>query len=124
MLVQLLLDGKSYPLMHKKDEKLFQNFAAIIITIEGMGTPTSLHALQLAWIVYGGVQCGFCSPGFIVSAKGLLDTNASPTRQEVRDWFQKHRNACRCTGYKPLVDAVMAAAEVLRGEKNNAGPRI
>ncbi len=89
---------------------------ALVTTIEGIGTPDNLHALQLAWTVHGGAQCGFCSPGFIVSAKGLLDENKSPTRQQVRDWFQKHRNACRCTGYKPLVDAVMDAAKVLRGE--------
>ena len=89
---------------------------ACITTIEGIGTPDNLHALQLAWTVHGGAQCGFCSPGFIVSAKGLLDENDNPTRQQVRDWFQKHRNACRCTGYKPLVDAVMDAAKVVRGE--------
>ena len=57
-----------------------------------------------------------CSPGFIVSAYALLQQNTSPTREEVREWFQKHRNICRCTGYKPLVDAVMAAAKVMRGE--------
>ena len=89
-----------------------------IVTIEGIGTPLNLHPLQQAWIAYGGVQCGFCSPGFIVSAKGLLDVNPSPSRQEVRAWFQKHHNLCRCTGYRPLVDAVMAAAEVLRGERS------
>jgi len=89
---------------------------AKIETIEGIGTPINLHALQVAWMVHGGAQCGFCTPGFIVSAKGLLDTNSNPTREEVRDWFQKNRNACRCTGYKPLVDAVMDAAKVLRGE--------
>jgi aldehyde oxidoreductase len=89
---------------------------SLVTTIEGIGTPDNLHALQLAWTVHGGAQCGFCSPGFIVSAKGLLDENKTPTRQQVRDWFQKHRNACRCTGYKPLVDAVMDAAKVLRGE--------
>lgn len=89
---------------------------AAITTIEGVGTPGNLHALQLAWIVHNGAQCGFCSPGFIVSAKGLLDENRNPTRGEVRDWFQKHRNACRCTGYKPCVDAVMDAAKVIRGE--------
>ena len=87
-----------------------------VITIEGIGTPNNLHPLQQAWITYGGVQCGFCTPGFIISAKALLDENIEPTRQEVRDWFQKHRNICRCTGYKPLVDAVMAAARVMRGE--------
>jgi aldehyde oxidoreductase len=89
---------------------------ATVTTIEGVGTPDNLHALQMAWTVHGGAQCGFCSPGFIVSAKGLLDENQNPTRQEVRDWFQKHRNLCRCTGYKPLVDAVMDAAKVVRGE--------
>ncbi|MBN1568980.1 MAG: molybdopterin-dependent oxidoreductase [Acidobacteria bacterium] len=87
-----------------------------ITTIEGIGTPQHLHPLQQAWITYGGVQCGFCSPGFIVSAYQLLAENPSPTREEVREWFQKHRNICRCTGYKPLVDSVMAAARVVRGE--------
>ncbi|HYA43330.1 MAG TPA: molybdopterin cofactor-binding domain-containing protein [Syntrophobacteraceae bacterium] len=89
---------------------------ANITTIEGIGTRDNLHPLQLAWMVHGGSQCGFCSPGFIVSAKGLLDANASPSREEVRDWFQRHRNVCRCTGYKQLVDAVMDAARVVRGE--------
>ena len=88
-----------------------------IITIEGIGTPENLHPLQLAWITYGGVQCGFCTPGFIVSAYALLQKNPSPTRQDVRDWFTKNHNLCRCTGYKPLVDAVMEAAAVMRGEK-------
>ncbi|MCL2201968.1 MAG: molybdopterin-dependent oxidoreductase, partial [Oscillospiraceae bacterium] len=89
-----------------------------VVTIEGIGTPQSLHPLQQAWITYGGVQCGFCTPGFIVSAYGLLENNPKPTREQVRDWFQKHRNICRCTGYKPLVDSVMEAAAVMRGEKS------
>ncbi len=87
-----------------------------ILTIEGIGTPQHLHPLQQAWITYGGVQCGFCSPGFIVSAYGLLQKNPNPTREEVREWFRVHRNVCRCTGYKPIVDAVMMAAKVMRGE--------
>jgi len=87
-----------------------------ITTIEGLGKPGDLHPLQKAWALHGGAQCGFCSPGFIVSSKGLLDVNDNPTRDDVREWFQKHRNACRCTGYKPLVDAVMAAAKVIRGD--------
>ncbi len=91
---------------------------AAITTIEGVGTPADPHPLQKSWILHGGAQCGFCSPGFIVSSKALLDRNPEPTRQEVRDWYTVHRNACRCTGYKPLVDAVMDAAEVMRGEKN------
>ena len=88
-----------------------------VTTIEGIGTPHDMHPLQKAFALHGSAQCGFCSPGFIVSAKGLLDENPSPTREEVRDWFRKHRNACRCTGYIPIVDAVMHAAEVLRGDK-------
>ena len=89
---------------------------AEITTIEGVGTPEHLHPLQLAWIVHGGAQCGYCSPGFIVSSKALLDKNPAPSREEVRAWWQRHANVCRCTGYKPLVDAVMDAAKVLRGE--------
>jgi aldehyde oxidoreductase len=89
---------------------------AAVITIEGIGNPDNLHPIQLAWIAHGGAQCGFCTPGFIVSAKALLDGNPTPTREDVREWFHTHRNACRCTGYKQLVDAVMDAAKVMRGE--------
>ncbi len=71
---------------------------AVITTIEGIGTPDNLHPLQVAWMAYGCAQCGFCSPGFILSAKVLLDENLNPTREEIRAWFQKHKNACRCTG--------------------------
>ena len=88
-----------------------------IVTIEGIGTADNLHPLQVAWMAHGGAQCGVCTPGFIMSAKALLDVNNKPTREEVRTWFNRNRNACRCTGYKPLTDAVMDAAAVLRGEK-------
>ena len=110
----VLLDGKVVRSCTRRIKTV--NEYASVVTIEGIGTPNNLHPLQQAWITYGGVQCGFCTPGFIVSAYGLLLENPSPTREEVRGWFQKHRNACRCTGYKPLVDAVMAAAKVMRGE--------
>ena len=89
---------------------------AEITTIEGVGTISDMHPIQVAWMAYGCAQCGFCSPGFIISAKVLLDNNPSPTREEVREWFNKQRNLCRCTGYKPLIDATMAAAAVMRGE--------
>ena len=89
---------------------------AEITTIEGIGTPDNLHPIQVAWILHGGAQCGFCTPGFIVSSKALLDSNPNPTRDDIRDWFQKYRNACRCTGYKQLVDSVMDAARVINGE--------
>ncbi|MBE1426652.1 aldehyde oxidoreductase [Desulfomicrobium macestii] len=114
----VIMDGKVVRSCATKMKRV--NDGAEITTIEGIGTPANPHPLQLAWMLHGAAQCGFCSPGFIVSAKGLLDTNPSPTRDDVRDWFQKHRNACRCTGYKPLVDAVMDAAKVLRGEKSAA----
>ena len=112
----VIMDGKLIRSCITKMSKVPDR--ASITTIEGVGTPSAPHALQMAWMVHGGAQCGFCSPGFIVSSKVLLEENPSPTRQEVRDWFQKHRNACRCTGYKQLVDAVLDAAEVLRGEKS------
>ena len=88
---------------------------SVITTVEGVGTPDNLHPVQAAWIAHGGAQCGFCTPGFIVSSKALLDAHPDPSREDIRDWFQKYRNACRCTGYKQLVDAVMDAANVLNG---------
>ncbi|MBN2500644.1 MAG: molybdopterin-dependent oxidoreductase, partial [Anaerolineales bacterium] len=90
---------------------------AHILTVEGIGTPDNLHPIQKAFVLHGVAQCGFCTPGFVVSAKALLDANPTPTREEVRDWFQKRHNVCRCNGYKPYVDAVIDAAAVLRGEK-------
>ncbi|WP_051280160.1 2Fe-2S iron-sulfur cluster-binding protein [Anaerovorax odorimutans] len=87
-----------------------------IITIEGIGTSKKLHPLQLSWIINETAQCGFCTSGFIVSAKALLDQNINPTRDEVRDWFKENNNVCRCTGYEPAVNAVMDAAKLIRGE--------
>ncbi len=87
-----------------------------VITVEGIGTPRNLHPIQVAYMNNGAIQCGFCTPGFVVSTYALLTKNANPTRQEVRDWFHKHRNVCRCTGYKQIVNAVMDAARVMRGE--------
>lgn len=111
----VILDGQVIRSCTKK-MKSVKEFSEIT-TIEGIGTPQHLHPLQQAWITLGAAQCGFCSPGFIVSAYALLQENTAPTREEVREWFQKHHNVCRCTGYKPIVDAVMLAAEVMRGEK-------
>ncbi len=110
----VILDGKVVRSCITKMKRVADG--AHVTTIEGVGTPENLHPVQRSWIKHGGAQCGFCSPGFIVSAKALLDENKNPSREDARDWFQKHRNACRCTGYIPLVDAVMDAAKVLRGE--------
>ena len=79
--------------------------------------PRTCTRCKSAWMAHGGAQCGVCTPGFIMSAKALLDTNKSPTREQVRGWFNRNRNLCRCTGYKPLIDAVMDAAAMMRGEK-------
>lgn len=110
----VIMDGQAIRACVMKMKRVPDN--AVIETIEGIGETDNLHPLQVAWMGHGCAQCGFCSPGFIMSAKVLLEENPSPTREEVRDWFQKHRNLCRCTGYKPLIDATMDAAKVLRGE--------
>lgn len=110
----VIVDGKVTRSCITKLSRLPDN--AEITTIEGIGTLSDMHPLQVAWMAHGCAQCGFCSPGFIMTSKVLLDNNPNPTREEVRDWFQKNRNLCRCTGYKPLVDAVMDAARVIRGE--------
>ncbi|SJZ66446.1 molybdopterin-dependent aldehyde oxidoreductase [Consotaella salsifontis] len=111
----VIVDGKPIRACVTSMEKLAPT--ARITTIEGIGTPDSLHPLQVAWMAHGSAQCGICTPGFIMSAKTLLDRNQSPTREEVRAWFNRNRNLCRCTGYKPLIDSVMDAAAVMRGEK-------
>ena len=110
----VILDGQVVRSCIKKIKNIADY--STVLTIEGIGNPLHLHPLQFAFMHYGAVQCGFCSPGFIVSAYALLEQNNNPTREEVRDWFQKTKNVCRCTGYKQIVDAVMAAAKVVRGE--------
>jgi carbon-monoxide dehydrogenase small subunit len=80
-----------------------------ILTIEGLTKDGGLHPLQEAFIKHFAVQCGFCTPGFILAAKGLLDENPDPTEEEVRKWLAG--NLCRCTGYVKIIEAVLAAAE-------------
>lgn len=81
-----------------------------VTTIEGIGTPTSPHPLQQAFSENFGLQCGFCTPGMVLTAIELLDKNPSPTRSEVKDWMSG--NLCRCTGYTGIVDSVMSQSEV------------
>jgi len=87
-----------------------------ITTIEGIGTPKAMDVLQKAFVAYGAIQCGFCTPGMIVAAKGLLDRNPAPSEEEVREALSGV--LCRCTGYVKPVEAVLAAARELRGEEH------
>ncbi|MFX1508242.1 MAG: (2Fe-2S)-binding protein [Promethearchaeota archaeon] len=86
-----------------------------ITTIEGIGSREDPHPIQQAFVDEGVVQCGFCIPGLILSAKALLDRNPSPTKGDVK--VALDGNLCRCTGYSGQIKAVLNAAEVMRGEK-------
>jgi len=83
-----------------------------LTTIEGIATPQGLHPLQEKFIAQAALQCGFCTPGFIVASKALLDQNPNPSEGEVRQWLAG--NLCRCTGYDRIVRAVLDAALVLQ----------
>jgi carbon-monoxide dehydrogenase small subunit len=83
-----------------------------ILTIEGLGTPAQLHPLQQAFMDNAGVQCGFCAPGMLLSAKALLDKNPNPTEHEIRVGIAG--NICRCSGYVKIVKAVKQAAVELQ----------
>jgi carbon-monoxide dehydrogenase small subunit len=79
-----------------------------VTTIEGLATPQGLHPLQQKFLEHAALQCGICTPGFIVAAKALLDRHPRPTEQQVRHYLAG--NLCRCTGYDKIVRAVLAAA--------------
>jgi carbon-monoxide dehydrogenase small subunit len=85
-----------------------------VTTIEGVSNGSDLHPLQRKFLEHGAVQCGFCTPGLIVTAKALLASNAKPTEAEVRDAIRG--NLCRCTGYVKIVEAILAAAAELRSQ--------
>jgi aerobic carbon-monoxide dehydrogenase small subunit len=84
---------------------------AEVTTVEGVAIGGKLHPVQQAFIENGGLQCGFCTPGFIMSAKALLERNPNPTEQEIR--LALSGNLCRCTGYDKIVRAVTAASQAL-----------
>jgi len=83
-----------------------------ILTIEGLADGNRLHPIQAAFVETGGVQCGFCTPGFIMSAYALLQQTLDPTDEEIRAALEG--NLCRCTGYERILDAIRLAAERLR----------
>jgi aerobic carbon-monoxide dehydrogenase small subunit len=83
-----------------------------ITTIEGIAAGSTLHPVQKAFLREAALQCGVCTPGFIVASKALLDTNVAPTEEQVRYWLAG--NLCRCTGYDKIVRAVLDAAAEMR----------
>jgi len=83
-----------------------------IITIEGLADGEELHPIQQAFVDIGGMQCGFCTPGMILSAKVLLDRNQNPTDEEIKKGLEG--NFCRCTGYTKIIQSVKAAAQMLK----------
>ena len=89
-----------------------------IATIEGVAEGSELHPIQRKFLEKGALQCGFCTPGFIVASKALLDQNPDPSESEVRYWLAG--NLCRCTGYDKIVRAVLDSAAELRQERVQA----
>jgi carbon-monoxide dehydrogenase small subunit len=83
-----------------------------LTTVEGIASPGGLHPLQVKFLEHAALQCGYCTPGFLVAAKALLDQNPTPSEHEVRLWLAG--NLCRCTGYDKIVRAVLDAAQVMQ----------
>lgn len=112
---KVILDGKAV------NSCLVKATAAVgkkIQTIEGLSRGPRLHPIQQAFVEAGAVQCGYCTPGMIMSAKALLDQNPDPTPQEVRQAIAN--NLCRCTGYVKIEQAILLAAKRLQQEKGGA----
>jgi carbon-monoxide dehydrogenase small subunit len=107
----VLLDGravKSCTLLALQAE------GAELTTIEGLGSDGELHAIQRAFIEYHGLQCGFCTPGMILTAADLLSREPDPGEEAIRRSIRG--NFCRCTGYQSIVESIRAAGSALRGE--------
>ena len=105
----VLLDGKTvnsciFPALEAEGKS--------VVTIEGVAdTKRGLHPIQKAFIEHGAIQCGFCTPGMVLSAKALLDENPKPTEEEIRNGIAG--NLCRCTGYLQIIEAIKAASNQL-----------
>ena len=85
-----------------------------ITTIEGLADEDKLHPIQQAFVDHGGLQCGFCTPGMIMSAKALLEETPSPSEEEIRRGIAG--NFCRCTGYTKIIESIVAAAQIMGGK--------
>jgi carbon-monoxide dehydrogenase small subunit len=95
---------------------------AAVDTIEGLARDGTLHPLQQAFWDRHGLQCGYCTPGMIMSAKYLLSGNAEPTEQQIREGISG--NLCRCTGYNKIVEAIQQAAETMRAARQEAVQQV
>jgi aldehyde oxidoreductase len=114
----VIVDGKATRSCLKKVTELD---SADVITVEGLGTPDNPHLIQEAYVLSGAIQCGYCTPGMIMSTKVLLDNNPNPTLDDIKKALA--HNLCRCTGYKKIVDAVQLAARFIRKETTPAKVR-
>jgi carbon-monoxide dehydrogenase small subunit len=106
----MLLDGRP---VNSCSYLALQAQGRAIVTVEGLAPNGELHPLQRQFLAQGGVQCGFCTPGMLISAKALLDQNPDPSEDEIR--IALAGNLCRCTGYQGIVRAVQAAAAEMAG---------
>ena len=108
----VIVDGKAVKSCLVKVEKLDN---ADVITVEGLGTPDNPHLIQEAFVLAGAVQCGFCTPGMIMKAHGLLAENPAPTKEEIL--YEMEGNLCRCGAHTRIVDAIQTAAREIKGEQ-------
>lgn len=92
-----------------------------ITTVEGIADENGLHPIQQAFMESGGLQCGICTPGFILATKFLLERVPNPTEDQIRNWLAN--NLCRCTGYSKIIDAVKQAADLMADGKTTEGTR-
>ena len=113
----MLLDGKP---VNSCSYLAFQAARREVTTVEGLAAGDELHPLQRAFLEGGGIQCGFCTPGMLVSAAALLAAEPEPTEDQIRDALAG--NLCRCTGYQPILRAVQRAATELRTDSAAAAP--
>ncbi|MEI7884426.1 MAG: (2Fe-2S)-binding protein [Clostridia bacterium] len=103
---KVLIDGKA---VNSCTTNILKAVDKEIITIEGLSNGIDLHPIQQAFIDAGAIQCGYCTPGMIITAKAFLDSNPNPSQAEIRDGLDN--NLCRCTGYVKIVDAIQLAAQ-------------
>ena len=108
----VLLDGKP---VSSCTTLAFEARGKEVLTIEGVSRNGKLHPIQKAFIEKGGLQCGFCTSGMILTAKALLEENPDPTEEEVKEYM--HGNLCRCTGYGMIVESILAAAEKMQRQR-------